>query len=169
MRTFYLKTRAVSFNTKNSFKEHLKLIRQRAEQNKDGIIQSTSDISDLKDFIQDYCDKSEHIQELFDLDNCSFLVKKSPNHSNKCLFIINNHTNNEEQISTTNFGNPPTPLQNFRSFCTNTITEHKKTIREKLTNEQGKPFDEMDLWHKNPTTKEIVDEFIQLKKRGCTR
>lgn len=154
----YLKTRNITFKTKEKFKNHLKTIRQRAEQNSGGIVKEVDDILDLKDFIQDYCDKSEHIQEKFDLDNCKFVVKNSPEYPTKCLFIICN--NSEEQISTEKFGNPPTPLQNFRSFCTFVIGNYKKFIREKLTEEQGKSFTELDLWHEKPTSKQIVDEFL---------
>lgn len=153
----YLKTRDITFKTKGEFKKHLKTIRHRAEQNSGGIVKEADDISDLKDFIQDYCDKSEHIQEKFDLDDCAFVVKKSPEYQTKCLFIVGN--NLEEQISTENFGNPPTPMQNFRSFCTFTIGNYKKSVRHKLASEQGKSFTELDLWHENPTSKQIVDEF----------
>lgn len=159
----YLKSRDINFPTKSAFKKHLQDIRHRAEENQNGIIVDANDILDLKDFIQDYCDKSDHLQERFDLDGCHFAVKKSRDYSTKCLFIIDNKSNYEEQISTENFGNPPTPLQNFRSFCTYAISGIKRSIREKLANKHGRSFDEVDLWHQKPTTKQIVDEFIKEK------
>lgn len=115
------------------------------------------------DFIQDYCDKSERLQEDFDLDDCYFIVKKSPNYNTKCLFIVDNSKNKEEQISLERFGNPPKPIVNFRSFCTYTIMEFKKEHRIILSQKKGKNYNEHDLWHKKPTTKEIVDEFIAIK------
>ncbi|MDO5091425.1 MAG: hypothetical protein Q4D61_07740 [Cardiobacteriaceae bacterium] len=159
----YLKSRKITFPTKYSFKKHLQAIRHRAEESQSGIITDENDILDLKDFIQDYCDKSENLQNRFDLDNCYFVVKKSRDYSTKCLFIVDNESKYEEQISTENFGNPPTPLQNFRSFCTYTISGIKRNIREQLAKQHGRSFDEVDLWHQKPTTKQIVDEFIRQK------
>lgn len=156
----YLKTRDALFDTKGKFKEHLKAIRYRAEQNSDGMVTLPEDISDLRDFIQDYCDKSETIQERFDLDKSIFVVKKSPQYETKCLFIVENGL--EEQISTEKFGTPPTPLQNFRSCCSFIIGNYKKSVRQELAAKQGKDFRELDLWHQSPTTKQIVDEFLTI-------
>ena len=156
----YLKTRDVLFDTKGKFKEHLKAIRYRAEQNSGSMVELLEDISDLRDFIQDYCDKSEQLQEKFDLDKSYFVIKKSPQYETKCLFIVESGL--EEQISTENFCNPPTLLQNFRSFCSFIISNYKKSVRKKLAEEQGKDFTELDLWHQNPTTKQIVDEFLTI-------
>ena len=120
----YLKTRDVLFDTKGKFKEHLKAIRYRAEQNSGSMVELLEDISDLRDFIQDYCDKSEQLQEKFDLDKSYFVIKKS--------------------------------------FCSFIISNYKKSVRKKLAEEQGKDFTELDLWHQNPTTKQIVDEFLTI-------
>lgn len=162
----FLKTRNVLFPTKGEFIEHLKDIYHRAKSSKNGLVTTNNDILDLKDFIQDYCDKSERLQNIFDLDNCHFIVKKSPNYDTECLFIVDILTNKEEQISLIRFGNSPKPIVNFRSFCTYTIMEFKRNYRIQLSQELGKSYDEYDLWHTNPTTKEIVDEFIAIKEIG---
>ena len=162
----FLKTRNVLFPTKREFIKHLQNIHHRAKARKNGLVSSNDDILDLIDFIQDYCDKSERLQDIFDFDNCYFIFKKSPNYDTECLFIVDNATNKEEQISLIRFGNSPKPIVNFRSFCTYTIMDFKKNYRIQLSQELGKSYDEYDLWHKKPTTKEIVDEFIAIKEIG---
>lgn len=165
-KSHFLKTRNILFPTKGKFIKHLQDIYHRAKSNKNGLVTSNDDILDLKDFIQDYCDKSKRLQEIFDLDDCSFIVKKSPNYHTECLFIVDSLTNKEEQISIIGFGNSPEPIVNFISFCTYIIMEFKKYYRIKLSQELGKSYNEYDLWHKKPTTKEIVDEFIAIKEIG---
>ncbi|MFC0322116.1 hypothetical protein ACFFHT_00815 [Gallibacterium melopsittaci] len=165
-KSYLLKTRDILFKTKESYKNHLQSILHRAKLNKNGLITSDDDIIDLKDFIQDHCDKSEQLQELFDLDKCYFAVQKSPGYPTECLFIIDNETGDKEQISIHNFGNPPSAIVNFRSFCTYTITTFKLEYRKKLSEKQNVNYTEYDLWHKNPTTKQIVDQFITLKQIG---
>lgn len=162
----FLKTRNVLFSTKGKFIEHLQDIYHRAKSSKNGLVTINNDILDLKDFIQDYCDKSEEILSYIDLENCYFVVKKSPDYKTPCLFIIENNTNKEKHFSFQDFGSPPISYINFKRFCIHIITDFKFNYRIKLGQELGKSYDEYDLWHKKPTTKEIVDEFITLKEIG---
>ncbi len=162
----FLKTRNVLFPTKGEFIEHLKDIYHRAKSSKNGLVTTNNDILDLKDFIQDYCDKSEEILSYIDLENCYFVVKKSPDYNTSCLFIIENNTNKEKHFSFQNFGSPPISYINFKRFCTHIIQDFKFNYRIKLSQELGKSYDEYDLWHKKPTTKELVEEFIAIKEIG---
>ncbi|WP_432481181.1 hypothetical protein [Moraxella sp. ZY200743] len=162
----FLKTRNVLFPTKGKFVEHLQTIYHRAKSSKNGLVTTNNDILDLKDFIQDYCDKSEEILSYIDLENCYFVVKKSSDYNTPCLFIIENNTNKEKHFSFRNFGCPPISYINFKRFCIHTIIDFKFNYRIKLSKELGKSYDEYDLWHKKPTTKEIVDEFIAIKDIG---
>ena len=160
----FLKTRNILFSTKGKFIEHLQGIYHRAKSSKNGLVTTNNDILDLKDFIQDYCDKSEEILSYIDLENCYFVVKKSPDYNTPCLFIIENNTNKEKHFSFQNFGSPPISYINFKRFCTHIIQDFKFNYRIKLSQELGKSYDEYDLWHKKPTTKELVEEFIALKE-----
>lgn len=162
----FLKTRNILFSTKGKFIEDLQGIYHRAKSSKNGLVTTNNDILDLKDFIQDYCDKSEEILSYIDLENCYFVVKKSPDYNTPCLFIIENNTNKEKHFSFQNFGSPPISYINFKRFCTHIIQDFKFNYRIKLSQELGKSYDEYDLWHKKPTTKEIVDEFIAIKGIG---
>lgn len=161
-----LKTRNVSFPTKGAFQKHLKSIYDKAKANKSGLVDCDNDILDLKDFIQDYCDKSERLLDIFDLDNCHFIVKKSPDYTTKCLFIVDNNTGNQEQFSVYDFGNPPDAKTGFYSFCRYTIMWLKFEYRRKFSEHLGIDYNEYDLWHKKPTTKQIIDEFIEFKEIG---
>lgn len=156
----FLKTRNIYFPTKCEFKKHLNDIYQKAKKSGNQAITKDDEV-DLKDFIQDYCDKSAHLQEKFDLDNCHFIVQESE-HGTACLFIVNNEDGEMEQISIHNFGNEQTSKQNFRLFCTEIISDLKLKYRKSLTKNNGLQYDEVDLWHSNPTTKQLVDEFVKI-------
>ncbi|OOR91048.1 hypothetical protein B0181_03695 [Moraxella caviae] len=155
----FLKTRNLYFHTKGDFRTHLDNIYQKAKSQGNQAI-TKDDEADLKDFIQDYCDKSEHLLEKFDLDNCHFIVAMSE-YGTKCLFIVDNDSRKKEQISLKNFGAEQTPEQNFRLFCTEIIRDIKLEYRKILAEDSDLRYDEVDLWHEEPSTKELVDEFVQ--------
>ncbi|WP_147376493.1 hypothetical protein [Moraxella catarrhalis] len=162
----FLKTRNVLFPTKGKFVKHLQTIYHRAKSRKNGLVVPNDDILDLIDFIQDYCDKSEEIQSYIDLENCYFIVKNPEGYDEPCLFVVDKNTGKEKHFGFRNFGCPPTPYLNFKRFCIHIIQDFKFNYRIKLSQELGKSYDEYDLWHKKPTTKEIVDEFVALKEIG---
>lgn len=159
-KSFYLKTNQKLFDTKKLFNEHLKFIRDTANNNPNGAVLDNDHIADLKDYIQDYHNDSQLIQDEFNLDNCEFFMDKSPDYQTKCLWIKDKETQDKRQISTTRYVNPSTARQNFISCCSYIISEYKKSIRKKLSDKENKDFTEYDLWHIQPSTKVLVEEFI---------
>lgn len=56
----------------------------------------------------------------------------------------------------------PSPFQNFYECCNCIIEKFKRNIRLLKAKQCGANFNSVNLWHKEPTTKEIVKEFLNL-------
>lgn len=155
------------FKSETAFLKHLKYIRDTANINPNGVVLDKNHINELKDFIQDYyCDR-ENILSKFDLNNCEFFVAlpPQPRNSHKCLWIKEKNGNQKQHFSTTKNGLiEPTPFDNFYRFCTNQLIPIKLQLRDYFTNQLNLSYDAFDLWHKQPKTKQLVIEFINLKE-----
>lgn len=140
---------------------YLKTIRKEAERNNDQVCNSNH-IEDLKYFIRFIYVESERVIEQIDIDNCSFFVALPPNPRNKykCLWIKDNESS--IHFSTTKDGlSAPTPRNNFHQYFTYIIQEFKNGIKKVISKQKGMT-EVAHLWHTNPTTKVIIDEFIRI-------
>ncbi|XXQ68117.1 hypothetical protein ACKLNO_11040 [Neisseriaceae bacterium B1] len=164
MSKFYFPTTQKSFDTKKELVAYFKQMRELVERQESNTVCDANQIADLKDFLIFHHNDKEIFLNQFDLNDCEFFVDlpPEPRNSYKCFWLHDKKTAAKRHFSTTEraFGNPPTPLQNFRSFCSFIISNYKKSVRQKLAAEQGKDFRELDLWHQSPATKQIVDEFL---------
>lgn len=166
---YTLKTNNRFFTTQKSFVEHLKSIRVFGENN-NGKIDNEEYVNDLIDYIQDYHNDSVQIQREYDLDHCEFFVdfptmRWKGRQTEKCIWIrdISNSSKLREiGINPRAFCNQPMPEQNFRSLCNVIIRNLKYEIRKREADKNGKSVSEVNLWHKFPTTKQIIDEFISI-------
>ncbi|MBF0785412.1 hypothetical protein E4T80_08060 [Muribacter muris] len=158
----YLKTRNVTFKTKKAFKEHLQSILHKAKSSEDKRVSDPDDIQDLIDYLENYHNDREILSDEYNLENCEFYVDKSPDFG-ECLWLADKDNKEKcRHFSVTKFGNPSTPLQNLVECLGFLIINIKRDFRKKLAKEEAKEFDEYNLWHKSPTRKEIVLEFVQL-------
>lgn len=157
------------FSTKTGFLNHLKVIRNTADNNQNGMVLDKNHILELKDFLRDYYIDRDIILSEYDLDNCEFFVALPPTvrNNHKCIWIKDKVTDKTRHFATTKNGLvEPTPFGNFYNFCTNELIPIKREIRRYITNELGLSLDDFDLWHKSPKTKELVEEFIAIKDIG---
>lgn len=155
------------FSTKTGFLNHLKVIRNTADGNQNGMVLDSNHILELKDFLRDYYIDRDIILSEYDLDNCEFFVALplTPRNKHKCIWIKDKTTGKTRSFATTRNGLvEPTPFGNFYNFCTNELIPIKREIRRYITNELGLSLDDFDLWHQSPKTKELVQEFITLKE-----
>lgn len=157
----YLKTRGITFETKGKFKEHLQSIFHKTKELPDKAVSDKNDILDLIDFLEDYHNESLAIQEQFELENCLFYVNKPVDYNGLCFWLKDKKSQNKRHFSFTSFGNPRTPLQNLVSCFGYLIREMKMQIRKEIAKQEGKNFEEYDLWNENPTPKELVIEFLK--------
>ncbi|OOF43473.1 hypothetical protein BKK51_11395 [Rodentibacter trehalosifermentans] len=160
-KSYYLKTRNVFFKTQRAFKNHLQSIFHKTRDSEYKIVVDPNDMKDLIDYLEDYHNDRETLPDKFNLENCEFYVKKSPDFD-ECLWIRDKSSNIERQFSITKFGNPSTPLQNLVECLGYLIMNIKRDIRKEIVKKEGKEFDKYNLWHKEPTRKELVLEFITL-------
>lgn len=158
----YLKTRDVIFSTKGKFKEHLQAIFHKTKSLPDKKVVDNNDILDLIDFLEDYHNERTAIQDQFDLENCIFYVDKPQDYDGYCFWLMDKNTQNKRQFSFTSFGNPRTPMQNLVSCFGYIIRQMKARIRNEIAAQEGKDFEEYDLWNEKPTSKELVLEFIKI-------
>ncbi|MDO5055617.1 MAG: hypothetical protein Q4D86_09905 [Pasteurella oralis] len=138
---------------------YLKSIREDAERNNNQVSKATH-IEDLKYFLRFIYAESERIIAEIDIDNSSFFVALPPNPRNsyKCFWVKDDQ--NKIHFSTTQNGLlPPSPENNFYRYFTYLIQEFKNKIKKIMAKQQGMA-ETAHLWHTNPTTKEIIDEFI---------
>lgn len=169
MSKYILQSTNNQFVTKKGFLNHLKLIRNTADKNQNGMVLDKNHILDLKDFLRDYYVDRDIILSEYDLDNCEFFVALPPTvrNNHKCIWIKDKVTDKTRHFATTKNGLvEPTPFGNFYNFCTNELIPIKREIRRYITNELGLSLDDFDLWHKSPKTKELVEEFIAIKNIG---
>ncbi|QPB42304.1 hypothetical protein [Rodentibacter haemolyticus] len=148
------------FSSKKSLKAHLRNIRDSYSQGQK--ISNKNHIIDLKSFLTDYHDDKEIILLQFDnLRGCDFYVRKSEYKPSKDLCFWIEKENQKRSFSFTNFGNPPTPIQNFRKRCVYLIQNDKDKIRQSMVGKQK--MSSYELWHSNKTPDEIVKEFVKIK------
>ncbi len=169
MSKFIFKSTNKTFNSKTSFLDYLKFIRDTAAKNQNGMVLDKNHILELKDFLRDYYIDRNIILSEFDLDDCEFFVALPPQPRNhyKCLWIKDKQNGKKRHFATTENGLvKPTPFGNFYQFSTNELIPIKREIRKYLTDELGLSLDDFDLWHQSPKTKELVEEFIAIKEIG---
>ena len=169
MSKFIFKSTNKTFNSKTSFLDYLKFIRDTAAKNQNGMVLDKNHILELKDFLRDYYVDRDVILSEYDLDNCEFFVAlpRTIRNNHKCFWIKDKTTSKTRSFSTTRNGLvKPSLFGNFYSFCTNELIPIKREIRRYITNELGSSLDDFDLWHQSPKTKELVNEFIALKEIG---
>ena len=157
------------FTTKTGFLNHLKFIRNTADDSPDDVFIYDNHIKELKDFLRAYYVDRDIILSEYDLDNCEFFVALSPTPRNKhkCVWIKDKTTGKTRHFATTINGLvEPTPFGNFYSFCTNELIPIKRKIRQCITSKFDLSLDDFDLWHQSPKTKELVEEFIDIKEIG---
>lgn len=169
MSKFIFQSTNNGFLTKTAFLNHLKFIRDMADNNPDDVVKDENHIKELKDFLHDYYVDRDVILSEYDLDNCEFFVAlpRTIRNNHKCFWIKDKTTGKTRSFSTTRNGLvEPSLFGNFYSFCTNELIPIKREIRRYITNELGLSLDDFDLWHQSPKTKELVNEFIALKEIG---
>ena len=157
------------FKSKTSFVAYLKEIRHTAELNNGGKVLLDEHIIALKEFIRHYYCHSDEILVDFDLDNCEFFVAlpPTPRNQHKCLWIKEKGTDKQRHFSTTDKSlKPATSFENFYQYCTHLIMPIKLKLRNQIASGAGLSASEFDLWHKHPRTKELIQEFIDLKGIG---
>lgn len=161
----YLKTRNVTFKTKVEFGRHLQSIYHKIKNSEDKMVTDLEDIYDLIDYLEDYHNDRETLPNEFNLENCEFFVDKSPDYRNSdCFWLRDKNSLEKRHFSITKFHSLSTPIQNLVQCFDYLIREIKKQIRIDLCEAEDKSFEEYNLWHKKPTMKKIVEEFIKSKE-----
>lgn len=169
MSNFIFQSTNNGFKTQKAFLNHLKFIRNTADNNSNDMVIDDNHIKELKDFLCDYYVDRDIILSEYDLDNCEFFVALplTVRNNHKCIWIKDKTTGKTRSFSTTRDGLvEPNSFGNFYSFCTYELIPIKREIRRYITNELGLSLDDFDLWHQSPKTKELVEEFIALKEIG---
>lgn len=146
---------------------HLRGIRDRADQNENGLVLDPSDILDLTDFFQDiYSDRNAMAD--YDFSNIEFFVDYPPNdlyRDKKCFYIRDlrgvKKTRQVAALSQNAF-TPPTALENFCRLCDLLVADFKLNKRKEIANHEGKDFSQYDLYSV-PSTSKIAKDFINYK------
>lgn len=156
----YLKRRNITYSSKKEFLERLKEIRDKYTQSNKCYIKDLEDISDLKDFLEDfYCDK-ERILSIHNIETCQFFVWKSPDYRTHCIYIETG--SRYDDFSTSKF-QAPSEKSKFSQACSYILVAKKQTLKQKKMNEQGLSgnLSDYELIHKSPVWGEIIDQFIE--------
>ena len=169
MSKYIFQSTGKKFQTQKEFLEYLRAICATADRNSDDAVKNKNHILELKDFICDYYCERDFIISKFDLDNCEFFVALPPNPRNqhKCFWIKQKNVNEKQHFATSRNGLVrPSVFDNFYRFCTDLLIPIKFELRKYFTEQLHLSADNFDLWHKQPKTKELVQEFIDLQKIG---